>query len=260
MIKHIMISLFTISCYCLSYAQCIGINTRNTPTGMLVVVDGSGDNSLSPSGVEIQNDVVINAKGNVGIGMHNPLAKLSIDKGNASYPIRIIDGYQEEGRMLTSDDSGNANWLSVAPSTGSIEAIISLPTQNIAYSNYTIPLTGSEFVVPTDGYYIYEVRWYGKYSTAPSSQLWTTSHFRLTLDNNIVDEYEAYMDVTTDPNDAVAFFTALATKAQKGQRLALINRLGFGPGNTSGGYMQITDYGTGDPRTSKIIVKRLNMR
>lgn len=256
-VKYITIILALCSYSIDMHSQSVAINTLNTISNQIWIIDGAGDNSVIPTASEISNDIVINYKGNVGIGTHTPLSKLSIDAGTG-YPLQIRDGYQTKDKMLTSDDDGNATWSSVMPSTGSIDAIIALPTQLIELGNYTIPLTGSEFTVPSDGYYIYEIRWYGKYTVAATRQTMTTSHLRLTLDGTVVDEYEAYQDVTTNITDAITFFTSLATKAAKGQKLALINRLGYNPG--AGSKMQITNYGDSDPMTTKIIVKRLNMQ
>lgn len=247
--------------YCIcTYSQSVAINTLKTGTNQVWIIDGAGDNSTTPTATEISNDIIINNQGNVGIGTHTPLAKLSIDPG-AGHALQIRDGYQAKEKMLTSDANGNATWSSVMPSTGSIEAIIALPTQQIELGNYTKPLAGSEFEVPSDGYYVYEIRWYGKYTVAAPRQCMTTSHLRLIRKGKVekvVDEYEAYQDITTDIGDAITFFTALATKASKGDKLALINRLGFSPGG--GSKMEITNYGANDARTTKIIVKRLNMQ
>lgn len=257
-IIYYILTILALSSHCNHInSQSVAINTRNSSSNHIWIIDGAGDNSTTPSSAEISNDIIINNQGNVGIGTHTPLAKLSIDAGTG-YALQIRDGYQAKDKMLTSDDNGNATWSSVMPSTGSIEAIIALPSQLIELGNYTIPLSGSEFTVPSDGYYIYEIRWYGKYTVAATRQCMTTSHLRLTLDGTVVDEYEAYQDVTTDITDAITFFTSLATKASKGQKLALINRLGYNPG--TGSKMQITNYGDSNPMTTKIIVKRLNMQ
>jgi hypothetical protein len=47
----------------------------------------------------------IKGDGNVGIGTNNPQAKLHV-----SGSVRIVDGTQADGKVLTSDASGNASW------------------------------------------------------------------------------------------------------------------------------------------------------
>ena len=49
--------------------------------------------------------MVIDASGNVGIGNSSPTAKLDVN-GN----VKIVDGTEGAGKVLTSDANGNANW------------------------------------------------------------------------------------------------------------------------------------------------------
>ncbi|MGJ1422316.1 hypothetical protein ACR79T_22045 [Sphingobacterium spiritivorum] len=96
-----------------AYAQNTGINTKNPQT--IFHVDGSKDNNTSgaPTGTQPANDFVITNTGNVGIGTIAPTAKLVIDNGTAGAAIKIMDGSQANGYVLTSDINGVGTWTLV---------------------------------------------------------------------------------------------------------------------------------------------------
>ncbi|WP_353123517.1 hypothetical protein [Dysgonomonas capnocytophagoides] len=83
----------------LLHAQ-VGINTQN-PQGILHI-DSKGDTSLSTN---TDDDIIVDSNGNMGIGTIAPQAKLDI-----LGKIRINDGTQEDGYVLTSDANGLASW------------------------------------------------------------------------------------------------------------------------------------------------------
>jgi hypothetical protein len=58
----------------------------------------------------------IDNNGNVGIGTTSPSAKLEINS-STSGAIKIVDGTQGAGKVLTSDANGVATWQATAPST-----------------------------------------------------------------------------------------------------------------------------------------------
>jgi hypothetical protein len=60
------------------------------------------------------SSLVIRSTGNVGIGTSSPSAKLDV-----AGTVKIADGTQGAGKVLTSDASGNATWQATAVSTGS---------------------------------------------------------------------------------------------------------------------------------------------
>jgi len=106
--------------------------------------------------------VSIDAAGNVGIGTAIPAAKLDVEGS-----VKIADGSQGEGKVLTSDADGNAYWKgTVACSAGNNGTLVasdtippgSIPTviykneiYDIGGNNYD-PATGI-FTAPSDGIY-----------------------------------------------------------------------------------------------------------
>lgn len=247
--KYIYCAL-VVCCPLFLQAQYVGIKTTS-PVGVLHI-DAAGDNGATISPAQALNDVVINTKGYLGIGTVNPQAKLTINNNGVAGAIRIVDGRQADGLILTSDASGNASWAYPITSTGKIEATLPLGPQTFAASG-TTKATGSDFTVRADGYHVFEIRWYAKYSAAATRQTYTATHIRLFKNGALADEYEAYQDVTTDANDAVTFFTALATQAKTGDVLYIDVRPGIAPGN-------LILARTSDLTTAKIIVKRLNIK
>jgi hypothetical protein len=83
----------------------VGINTED-PQGMLHV-DAKGDTNAGG----IEDDVVVTSQGRIGVGTLDPQARLDV-RGS----IRIADGTQGGGRILTSDTQGVAKWANVVGS------------------------------------------------------------------------------------------------------------------------------------------------
>ncbi|NDW08803.1 hypothetical protein [Dysgonomonas sp. 520] len=252
MVKNIIITGFILGGFSLlGNAQSIGINTQN-PTNTLHI-DAAKDNSATPTGTQLQNDVVVDNEGRLGIGTTTPNGKVSI-VSNVPGAIQLIDGQQQQGLILTSDADGNARWSLPIPSTGKIEAIIELGPQEIAtVAGLYVPVPTSTYTVKADGYHVVEIRWYATYSAAYTRDQMTSTHIRLLKNNELVDEYEAYQDITPNITDAVTFFTSLATYAKAGDVLNLVVRPGFAPGNMILAKSE-------NLRTSKMIIKRLTMR
>lgn len=88
--------------------------------------------------------VVPENSGDVGIGTETPTTKLHIEKASAG-AVRIVDGTQAAGRVLTSDATGVATWQSVgtlgpAWSVNGNSAI-NTPTIPVTYGTSTIGAT-----------------------------------------------------------------------------------------------------------------------
>lgn len=96
-------------------AQKTGVNTKN-PQGA-VHVDAKNNNATTgaPPGTQPDDDFIVDASGNVGIGVLAPLTKLHlISGGTATAPIsaiRIEDGSQGRNYVLLSDANGSAKWV-----------------------------------------------------------------------------------------------------------------------------------------------------
>jgi len=89
----------------------VGINTPS-PSATLDIV--SKDNTYATKALEINNSsttemVTVLNNGNVGINNTNPSVKLHVSN-TTSPAVRIVDGTQSNGYVLTSDTNGNASW------------------------------------------------------------------------------------------------------------------------------------------------------
>lgn len=95
----------------------VGINTENPQA--IFHVDGLNDNKTSTtlSSTQQNNDFVVTTNGNVGIGVVNPEKKLEIISGGTSTSpvigVKIKDGNEGKGKVLVSDEDGNATWKSL---------------------------------------------------------------------------------------------------------------------------------------------------
>jgi hypothetical protein len=88
----------------------VGINTE-APEGLLHV-DAKGDTNGS---LNIADDVVITSDGRIGVGMLSPQTRLDIHSSTPG-AIRIADGTEGGGKILTSDANGTTSWTNVAGS------------------------------------------------------------------------------------------------------------------------------------------------
>ena len=101
-----------------------------------VVAIGNEMNGLSPSNTD-SNTILLGMTGSngpkVGIGTYKPGAKLEINNGTTAGAVKIVDGTEGAGKVLTSDANGLATWkrqaltliegvkgsgISIPPSTG----------------------------------------------------------------------------------------------------------------------------------------------
>jgi hypothetical protein len=197
---------------------------------------------------------VSHTTGNPGIHTTTPQAKVDV-----AGSVRIIDGLQAKGRVLTSDPEGNAYWGGVMGSTGKIETVLEeLGPQDIAPLD-SVAVLNSGYPVEEDGYYVYEIRWHATYASTPPRQVLTATHIQLILHSaatgtdSIADEFEMYHDITAAAGDAVTFWMSLAAQARAGDELHLTVRPSMAHAT-----LQLRK----DNRytTSRAIVKRLNVR
>lgn len=218
----------------------IGIGTSQ-PEGALHVKAGGKD------------VVIAHETGNLGIHTTDPQAKVDV-----AGSVQIIDGLQAEGRILTSDKDGNARWTNPIGSAGKLETVLELGPQDISPGD-SVDVGTSHFTVLADGYHVYEIRWYATYASQPSRQIYTATLLQLihrspaTETDIVADQFEMYRDITTAADDAVTFWTSLSAQAKAGDELFLIVCPGIAHGNL---LLKNDDNLT----TSKIIIKRLNMR
>jgi len=90
----------------------ISINYKdNKNIGGAFHIDGKGDNDPVPTAAQTENDVFVNTDGKVGLGTVSPEVHLHIEPNAASTVLlRIADGSEGEGRVLTSGADGTASW------------------------------------------------------------------------------------------------------------------------------------------------------
>jgi hypothetical protein len=121
--KHAILSLCLLCAFaaakCQTQPGSVGIHTEN-PKGILHVDGASTPATTNPPSGEVSplqasDDVVIDADGNLGIGIIAPQAKVDIHATTPGGALRIRDGTQGARKVLTSLDSyGSASWT-VAP-------------------------------------------------------------------------------------------------------------------------------------------------
>lgn len=95
----------------LTYAQ-VGVGTATPSAGLDIVSQG---NTNATKALEVNNAintemVTVLDNGNVGIGNTTPATKLDINNGTTAGAIKIVDGTQGAGRVLTSDANGVGTW------------------------------------------------------------------------------------------------------------------------------------------------------
>lgn len=147
-IKRILILLFVMSIVPVS-AQ-VGIKTEK-PLGTFHI-DSKGNNTSIPiTATEELDDVIVDENGNVGIGTSSPSVKLHIKTtGTSSAPvsgIKISDGSESDGKVLTSGADGTAVWEYPAlhEILGTLGAGYNVPLVSIGTIFYP---TGSSITLP----------------------------------------------------------------------------------------------------------------
>lgn len=108
-----------------------------------------------------RTNLIIKHNGNVGIGTQNPEARLDV-RGN----IKIVDGTQGSGKVLTSDANGNASWQPATGGSGGGTAHVAFFAGNEPVANQAIPAATVQTVTFGAGYAHFNDG--GGYSTATS--------------------------------------------------------------------------------------------
>jgi hypothetical protein len=106
-----------------------------------------------------RTNLIIKHNGNVGIGTQNPSAKLDV-RGN----VRIVDGTQGSGKVLTSDANGNASWQPASGGTGGGTPHVAFFAGNDVVASQAIPAATVQTVAFGPGYAHFNDG--GGYSTA----------------------------------------------------------------------------------------------
>lgn len=119
-------------------------------------------NTTTDAGSDKDNGMYRNGK--VGIGVNNPTALLDLNNGTTNGAIKIVDGTQGNGKVLTSDSNGLATWQTRGPQTlqGNVSANPKFwnPAAGIFYTGYSIEVpagrstitAGFVVIVSANGY------------------------------------------------------------------------------------------------------------
>jgi hypothetical protein len=198
-------------------------------------VDPKGDTQGS---LNTGDDVIVTTEGNVGIGIlpepTTPHSLTLTDGGTPATPrspLRIEDGNQQEGRILTSDANGYAAWQDLPAGfiPGRVYGLQAIPARTVAWSaTVTDQITAAGFTFTADvaGSYIFEVRWWSKYSQPAVSGY---IHFYLYKGSAVVDQFEQYVGANaTDISSFTVCFSFYST-AVAGDVFALYVRQQNGP-------------------------------
>jgi len=151
--KKSLLLIAGLLCAVITKAQ-VGINTSN-PLGIFHV-DAAKDNAATPTTTQTANDFVVNSSGNVGIGNVSPSTKLHVSSAT-SPAFRLADGTQGAGKVLKSDDSGNASWIKDNTSLPTIIATLGAGATISAVTvdpNQNGTDTGTRITLPANSKYI----------------------------------------------------------------------------------------------------------
>ncbi len=147
--RNIILITFSILTCVLGMNAQVGVNT-DKPKGILHIDAKSntpaGVTTTSPQTID---DIIIDNTGNLGIGTLSPQAKLHIVTGGTAISpkvgLKIVDGTQANGKVLTSDTDGNASWKDVPqmPTAVATKVGVNIPSNTAQFYN-----TNSYIVLP----------------------------------------------------------------------------------------------------------------
>ena len=133
-----------------------GINTKN-PQAVLHV-DGNKDNNPEglPTTAQQANDVVVTSKGNIGVGTITPKAKVDINGKDPSGggALRIADGTQGTGKVLTSDGDGIVSWTLPAIYRQTIMGIFPSSNLQVLPTGTNVPRYSGVYIDLTEGRWV----------------------------------------------------------------------------------------------------------
>ncbi len=210
--KYFSVAILLIGFYLNGLAQKTGVNTKH-PQGVLHV-DAKKNNATTgaPTGTQPDDDFIVDANGNVGIGILAPSTRLHLrSTGTPAAPIpaiRIEDGTQGANYVLTSDINGSAKWVHHPVMAANVVGVASNPA-TVVVSNYGGTGTGS-------------------------GSLYRSTGFTITLTEGdwIVSAGLTFVEMTAGPNNAAfwqrAYLSSSATQLQQNG----FSHLGVGGINT----------------------------
>jgi hypothetical protein len=198
----------------------VGILTKENPLGMFHVDPRSDTRIENGDTLGLADDAVVTFGGNLTIGdLPQPAADtLSLrltDGGTPSVPrspLRIVDGNQQEGQVLTSyDTDGNAYWdLPTDFTSGRVYGL-----QNIAAASFPLGSYIDIFTFTPDatGSYFFEIRWWGKFKGQVAIPFMIFQLFRGSS-STLMDSFEYYSGANPDDlNNVCSLCFTLYAKA-----------------------------------------------
>lgn len=156
-------------------AQQVGVNTR-TPAATLDVRSHSSATPLqhwrNTAGTIL---ATVLSSGNVGIGTTAPTTRLHLDGGTSPGAIRIVDGTQGVGKVLTSDATGVGQWALPATNVviGTLGAGVNVPTDATRWY-----YTGSSITLPPGKWLVYATMIFGASTGDAPYNVWLRSTFQ----------------------------------------------------------------------------------
>jgi hypothetical protein len=216
--------IFCLAAWCVAgggaYAQ-VGILT-DEPQGMFHIdPQGDTDGSLNTG-----DDVIVTTEGNVGIGLlpeaTTPYSLTLTGGGTPAVPhspLRIEDGNEAEGRVLTSDADGYATWkdLPAGFTPGEVCGFLDIPAKSFPHGQTA---SGFTFTADAAGSYLFEIRWWGRFKGLVSTPFMIFD--LLKGGSTMVDTFELYPGANTvDNNNVVSLCLTLYGEALVGETFTL---------------------------------------
>lgn len=200
---------------------------------------GNTNQSLAFGATPVMNEyMTMKDNGFLGIGATSPTERLEV-----AGSVKIVDGTQGAGKVLTSDAAGKATWQ---VSSGSLLSTQNIPAQSIP-PVATTGLAGFSYVIPASNDYRIEYRnWCGFTGGTVGDNV--ALHIRLLKNGVPVDEFENYTVLGTSRVMTLNIILH-AANCSVGDVLSLDLRPGIPAGATS------IDFNVGNPwTTSKVLV------
>jgi hypothetical protein len=182
------------------------------------------------------DDVIVTYEGALAIGTIPPAGsttKVIVTDGGTptspKSPLRIVDGNQSEGRVMTSDADGRGTWaeLSAGFSLGESYGRYGVAGMSIKVgdnagdndSHFTD--LGIAFTANAAGYYAFEVRWWARTQSTSAAGSDLYQHFRLKKNSAVADQFEAYTNTIGGAEDICTISFTFYSNAVPGDVLRL---------------------------------------
>jgi hypothetical protein len=204
----------------------VGINTENLQGVFHVDAAANNPSSGDIPDTSQADDIVITPEGYTGAGTLAPSTHLHIHTRNRPdvFPLRIADGSQGEGLMLTSDDDGAASWqMPPVPPSSAVYPVRTVPMQSFPKEIPT-PVDNTSFTIPEDGLYSMDVRFWGEGAVWTSYSSVITRNitcFELWRDRGGVEKKVDEFQYNESSFSRISVFFTLYASALQGDVLSL---------------------------------------